>query len=172
MPKALDLTNQKFGRLTALKKAPTKNKKTYWLCSCECGNEKIVQTSHLTNGLIKSCGCLAKEIRESSKKVIDFRTRIKIALVEANGHKCACCGLVDDPVVYDFHHLDPETKLFGIGSNSTTRSKQAYADEAKKCVLVCANCHRKIEKGLILQDTLNIIFDENKYFQTLEELVK
>jgi hypothetical protein len=93
-------------------------------------------------------------------------------LVEANGHKCACCGLVDDPVVYDFHHLDPKTKLFGIGSNSTTRSKQAYADEAKKCILVCANCHRKIEKGLILQDTLNIIFDENKYFQILEELVK
>ena len=78
----------------------------------------------------------------------------------------------DDPIVYDFHHLDQKTKLFGIGSNSTTRSKQAYADEAKKCVLVCANCHRKIEKGLILQDTLNIIFDENKYFQTLEELVK
>jgi hypothetical protein len=54
---------------------------------------------------------------------VDFRVRIKKALVEANGHKCACCGLVDDYVVYDFHHLNPETKSFGIGNNSTTRSK-------------------------------------------------
>lgn len=42
MPKALNLTNQKFGRLTAIKKAPSKNNKTYWLCKCECGNEKEI----------------------------------------------------------------------------------------------------------------------------------
>ena len=38
--------------------------------------------------------------------------------------------------------------------------------------MLCANCHRKVEKGLISQDNLKIIFDENKYFQTLEELIK
>lgn len=174
MPKALDLTNQKFGRLTAIKKAPSRSNKTYWLCKCECGNEKEIQTSHLISGAIQSCGCLQEEIRNKnkSKKVIDFRARIKIALVEANNHKCACCGLVDDYIVYDFHHLDPSQKLFGIGSNFSTRSKQSYADEAKKCVMLCANCHRKVEKGLISQDNLKIIFDENKYFQTLEELIK
>ena len=42
MPKALDLTNQKFGRLTAIKKAPSRSNKTYWLCKCECGNEKEI----------------------------------------------------------------------------------------------------------------------------------
>ena len=123
MPKALDLTNQRFGYLTAISKASSKSGKTYWLCKCDCGNEKEIQTSHLTNGLIKSCGCLSKEIKQSSKRVTDFRVRIKIALVEANNHQCACCGLVDDPIVYDFHHLNPETKLFGIGSNTSTRSK-------------------------------------------------
>ena len=30
MPKALDLTDQRFGRLIALEKAPSRNKKTYW----------------------------------------------------------------------------------------------------------------------------------------------
>lgn len=166
MPKALNLTNQTFGKLTAIERAPSRGGKTYWVCKCECGTIKEVQTSHLTNKTIQSCGC-----KSSGQKVIDFRVRIKKALVEANGHKCACCGLVDDYVVYDFHHLNPETKSFGIGNNSTTRSKQAYGDEAKKCVMLCSNCHRKVEKGLINQE-LEIVFDEDKYYQVLEELVK
>ena len=171
MPKALDLTNQKFGRLVALKKVDSKSNKTYWLCQCECGNQKEIQTSHLINGAIQSCGCLQNEIRNQSKKTSDFRVRIKKALVEANNHKCAYCGLVDDYVVYDFHHLNPSQKSFGISDSSTTRSRQAYADEAKKCVLLCANCHRKIGKGLIPQDDLKIIFDEEKYFKVFEELI-
>lgn len=171
MPKALDLTDQKFGRLKAIKKAPSRGGKTYWLCECECGNTKEIQTTHLTNHTIQSCGCLQEKKRNASKKVVDFRVRVKIALVEANNHRCACCGLKDDPAIYDFHHLNPKEKNFGIGSGSTTRSKQSYADEAKKCVMVCANCHRKIEKGLILQDNLQVIFDENKYFSTLESLI-
>lgn len=170
MPKALDITNQRFGKLVAIQKAPSKSGKTYWLCKCDCGNEKEIQTSHLTDGRTKSCGCESHK-SSKSKSVIDFRVRIKIALVEANGHKCACCGLVDEPVVYDFHHIIPEEKSFGIASATTTRSKQAYADEAKKCVMVCANCHRKIEKGLINQE-FPIVFDEQKYFNTLEELIK
>lgn len=35
--------------------------KTEYLCKCDCGNEKLVQSSHLKNGLIRSCGCLRKE---------------------------------------------------------------------------------------------------------------
>lgn len=37
--------------------------------------------------------------------------------------------------------------------------------------MVCANCHRKIEKKLIPQDNLKVIFDEDIYFQTLDKLV-
>lgn len=58
MPKALDITGQVFGNLKAISKAESCNGKTYWLCECLlCGNMKKVQTSHLTGGLIKSCGC-------------------------------------------------------------------------------------------------------------------
>lgn len=61
MPKALDLTNQKFGRLTALNREPNQNGKTYWRFKCDCGNEKIIQTCHVTGGKVKSCGCLFNE---------------------------------------------------------------------------------------------------------------
>lgn len=61
MPKALDLTNQRFGRLIALKRIPNKNNKTYWRCKCNCGNIIDVRTDQLTSHTTQSCGCLAKE---------------------------------------------------------------------------------------------------------------
>lgn len=176
MPKALDLTGKKFGSLTAISKAPSRSGKTYWLCRCECGNEKEIQTGHLTSGAIQSCGCKQHLSQNSNsnkgKNVVAFRKRIKIALVEGFSHKCACCGLEDAPQLYDFHHIDPSTKSFGIANASTTRSRQAYADEAKKCIMLCANCHRRIENDLIsLDDFQPIQFNEEKYFQTLEDLI-
>lgn len=60
--KVVDITGQKFGRLTVLDKLHNYHKKdTYWLCVCECGNLKEVTSSHLTTGKTKSCGCLRKE---------------------------------------------------------------------------------------------------------------
>jgi hypothetical protein len=42
MPAAIDITGQKFGKLLALSKAPSRSGKTYWLCQCDCGNLKEV----------------------------------------------------------------------------------------------------------------------------------
>ncbi len=67
MVKKLDLTGQKFGRLTAIEevKSPEKNY-TRWLCKCECGNEKVIARASLRSGETESCGCLQKE--EVSKR--------------------------------------------------------------------------------------------------------
>lgn len=64
MPVALDLTGQKFGKLTAIRRADSRKGKTYWLCRCDCGNEKEIQTSHLRSGLIQSCGCLTGHLED------------------------------------------------------------------------------------------------------------
>ena len=48
--KIIDLTNQKFGKLTVIKKTEnpnSKKKRTYWLCRCDCGETSIVDTSSL-----------------------------------------------------------------------------------------------------------------------------
>ena len=171
MPKALDLTGKRFGKLVAISKAPSRSGKTYWLCQCDCGNKKEIQTNHLTSGATQSCGCLNDSINHRGQSVIDLRRRVKIALVEAFSHKCAYCGLEDNAVLYDFHHLNPEEKEFGIGSASTTRSREAYLREAKKCVLLCSNCHRRIENGLITNNDLHYIEPNEKiYWDTLEKL--
>lgn len=58
MDKIKDLTGQKFGKLTAIKPIGKKNKKTVWLCKCDCGNTSEVIGTALTIGGTKSCGCL------------------------------------------------------------------------------------------------------------------
>lgn len=64
---------------------------------------------------------------------------------------CIICG-ESEPMCIDFHHIDPNEKEFTIGKHRS-RSKTWLSTEIKKCVCVCANCHRKLHAGLInIQD--------------------
>ena len=61
--KLIDLTGQRFGKLTILaKQGSTKNKKTLWLCLCDCSNIVTIQGDNLKAGITQSCGCLQKEL--------------------------------------------------------------------------------------------------------------
>lgn len=55
-----DLTNQRFGKLTVIKRVENKiinnSPKVQWLCKCDCGRESIVLADNLKNGNTKSCG--------------------------------------------------------------------------------------------------------------------
>ena len=56
-----DITGQRFGRLTALRRVPAPEgtaPNDYWLCRCDCGTERVVLASNLIRGHTKSCGCL------------------------------------------------------------------------------------------------------------------
>lgn len=56
--KSIDLTGQKFGKITAVSRAENnKGGRTMWLCNCDCGGQKIVSTKLLKNGESISCGC-------------------------------------------------------------------------------------------------------------------
>ena len=60
--KAVDLTGQKFGMLTVMCRMSNrqvgKNSRLVWHCRCDCGQETDVLALLLTEGLVKSCGCL------------------------------------------------------------------------------------------------------------------
>lgn len=67
MGKIIDLTGNRYGRLTVIKMAyRNENRKYYWLCKCDCGNEKTVAGYSLKCGDTQSCGCLGKEHRTKS----------------------------------------------------------------------------------------------------------
>jgi len=64
MGKFIDLTGQKFGRLTVIKyHGKNKHGQSIWICKCGCGcgEERIIPTYALRGGIWKSCGCLRKE---------------------------------------------------------------------------------------------------------------
>jgi hypothetical protein len=47
-----------------------------------------------------------------------------------------------------FHHFDPSKKGFGLSLRGLTRGIAQLREEAKKCVLLCHNCHAEVEAGL------------------------
>ena len=66
MPEIKDITGKRFGRLIVIQKAVnkkhnSKNTATRWICKCDCGNTKIINSYSLRNGNTKSCGCLRRE---------------------------------------------------------------------------------------------------------------
>ena len=62
-PLTIDLTGQRFGRLTVVEKMPYNDKfnRILWRCKCDCGNEKIVMGAYLRTGAVSSCGCLVSK---------------------------------------------------------------------------------------------------------------
>ncbi len=57
---SLPLGGQRFGRLIAVRADATSSRRK-WLCRCDCGNEVLVNTTELTAGKTRSCGCLRRE---------------------------------------------------------------------------------------------------------------
>jgi hypothetical protein len=78
MSKILEISGQRFNRLIAIEcVGSNKQKRRLWKCICDCGNEKILPASLIVSETVKSCGCLADEMRVSANtKHGDCRTRL------------------------------------------------------------------------------------------------
>ena len=76
---ALDLTNQKFGKLTALYSLGVPEKggtSILWECLCECGNHCQVSATKLTSHSVMSCGCLSSKGEAKIQSILE-RNNIK-----------------------------------------------------------------------------------------------
>ena len=75
----IDITGQKFGRWTVLRRVENKNgKDAKFLCRCDCGIEKEVLGKNLRNGRSTSCGCYKKEV--DSAKLIKWNKSLALDL--------------------------------------------------------------------------------------------
>lgn len=62
---------------------------------------------------------------------------------------CKVCG-EDEEACLDFHHLDPSTKEDAVANLiGKAHSIEKIKKEIAKCVVLCANCHRKLHAGVI-----------------------
>jgi hypothetical protein len=79
--------------------------------------------------------------------VVRWRQRMKEKLVVAFGGRCGICGYAKSMRALTFHHVEPAQKKFSMASNGVPRSWKRVADEARKCVMLCHNCHDEVHEG-------------------------
>lgn len=73
--------------------------------------------------------CAAQRLREHKQRAVEYK-----------GGRCLDCDQAFPACVFDFHHRNPDSKDFMIGSGSKDWTK--IKAELDKCDLLCANCHR------------------------------
>lgn len=79
--RAIDLTGQRFGRWTVLSRSKNaKRDATTWLCKCDCGTIRAVNSINLRSGTTNSCGCLNSEL-------ISTRNRIRFEQISLVGQR-------------------------------------------------------------------------------------
>ena len=70
------------------------------------------------------------------------KMRIWFAEIKSN-LSCATCGETH-PATLDFHHVNPNEKDGAISAMVLASSKKKLLAEIEKCIVLCANCHRKL----------------------------
>ena len=112
-------------------------------------------------GRKKSDGTYADDFRspESFKRTIEkkkiYKKKIYNLISRLTGEEkmkygCDHCGYNKDPVALDFHHVDRADKFQNVSSYWRTSMRQfkKIREEWKKCIVLCANCHRIEEKRI------------------------
>lgn len=102
-------------------------------------------------------------MKTKSQLVSEYRRKRKDNLIKVCGSACNICGYQKSKSALEFHHINPEEKEYGIAANGTCHDLEKDLAEVKKCILVCANCHREIHDGFFTLSELNNFkkFDEN-----------
>lgn len=79
---------------------------------------------------------------KQAKRLTERRRENKEKLITIMGGECVCCHYKGCKDAFDFHHLDESKKAFDLSKRLD--AWEGLLEESKKCVLVCARCHREI----------------------------
>lgn len=127
----------------------------------KCLIEKADEDFHKRGNILQSVCKACKSFYSSQKYQTDPTYRLKrrvSAVAMRNSNRafmnrykkfCGCklCGEAE-PIALDFHHLDPSQKDYEP-SQAKTMSRSVIKAEIRKCVVLCANCHRKVHAGIL-----------------------
>jgi transposase len=83
-----------------------------------------------------------------SERVAQRRRRLKEILVAEAGGRCRICGYDRSVAALHFHHPERDAKRMAVSASGIAYSLDTLRAEARKCVLLCSNCHAEVENGL------------------------
>lgn len=78
-------------------------------------------------------------IEDINKYVLDRYHNRRQDAIAFLGYVCAVCG---DSTDLEFDHIDPASKSFTIGSNTSINEEDFWLEIAK-CQLLCKDCHKE-----------------------------
>src|SRR5574343_14188 len=98
-------------------------------------------------------------------RVLKCVRRKKIRAINEFGGKCQKCGYNKCLTALEFHHLDSKNKLTSPSNAITRWSWDRAIIELKKCILVCANCHREIHEEKTKIEDISLIYGKRKLIE-------
>ena len=100
--------------------------------------------------------------KTNSENVRNFVRNRKTNLISLFHGKCCLCGFNQFQEALEFHHVNPKEKELKLSSEVMV-SLDRQINEARKCILVCANCHRGIHAGYYeVPENWKELFDEEQ----------
>lgn len=154
MGKKIDLTGQKFGRLTVIEEYPKRNNSggVQWVCQCECGKTVIINSDNLRRGHTQSCGCQKKI--SAQKRFIDL-TGKKFGKLTVIGRS---------------PRIDPHRDTYWIcDCDCGNTGYEVLGNNLKRGLVISCGCGSQSQGELeiikLLQDN-NINFETQKTFET------
>lgn len=118
--KRIDLTGQRFGMLTVTAYDHTGNYwESYWRCRCDCGNEAVVRSKSLRQGVTKSCGC------QSSRYTCTKRTTHGATRGREKSHEYRCWAMMKNRCLAPTSHA--YSKYGGRGITVCVRWRGSFA---------------------------------------------
>ena len=160
LPVKENLIGKKFERLTVIQPLPSRNKKTYWLCQCDCGQKCEARADSLKNGKIKSCGCLNNEQRtqtgKNNKQDITGQKFGKLTAIKNLNYR------LNSTLGYQW---ECQCDCGNIISTSITYLKNG---NTKSCGCQKESLGEELIKNILIKE--NILFEREKKFNDLKNL--
>ena len=120
----------------------------------ECKKHGLTEYRQYKNG--KKSNPVYRCLKCNVEAVKKRRNNLKEKAVAYKGGKCQNpdCGYMKYIGALEFHHPD-KNKEFGIASKGYTRSWEIVKRELDKCIMLCSNCHKEAEAGLLDVSKIN-----------------
>lgn len=98
------------------------------------------------------CSVKCKWSYEKKNKLRSIkRNEMKLELIRLKGGECDICGYKKNYAALCFHHVDPKKKLVGMNVGMfSEKNRTKIFREAKKCQLLCCNCHAEVHNQTFL----------------------
>jgi len=107
----------------------------------------------------------------STEAVVKARQKRKLDLVYIHGGKCVLCGYDKCIGALQFHHINPEEKLYQLSSGNCY-GWEKDVEESKKCILLCANCHIELHNEPELNRHFESSFNQERFEEKNKEFEK